>query len=693
MVILKHIEKDHGIPLKREKISFDLWENFVRWKDEEETKTFCRYVKRTTSKLKFEDVIYYYCERRGFHLPPGHRKRREWSHGSKKINGYCPAKIIVRRHLINGDITANYCSSHLHSIEPKNLKYSRFSENIKNEVAQKLVAQVPIDQILKEVRTSKSKEYLEKGQMMTRKDILNIARSNNVRNLNRKSVKNAVEIETFTEKHSESILLYKKQGEILDNCSELRPEDFVLIYMNKKQKEYFQRFGNNILATDETHGLHEYGFVLHTLMVLDDFDQGFPACFLFTNRNDETVIELLFQCIKKEIGPLNVNTFMSDMQEKCFNAYLKVMEHKPNFFLYCTWRVRKEWKQNLAKIKDVVKKRETEQKLCFLQESNDVSVFEQNLTEFCSNFDPDLTDFMEYFQSHFVNTTKQWAYCYRQYSGINTSMVIKNFHRQIKHNFGNGSQITRLQDGLALIESYLEYREQNDLIFNIKGHIPTKVLMLRKAHDKAKQHLDIGVGIRRSDDNDNGWIVESFSSSSTEYIVTSCGDCVPDCKLMCENCFCCTHMFKCTCLENSIRNIMCKHIHAVCLQQVLEQEIVQPVGSESEMIIEDDISISSPFAVYLLTDDEVGPESNEKREIKFKAENGNNNEEEKKVNLVDVSEQNKKLFESIMTVVASSPTKNKFVRKALEDLEAAVLAMQDHEWEFDDYSTEEKFLP
>lgn len=679
--ILKHIENDHGILVKRESVSFQSWENFLQWKDEVEAKNFCRFVKRTTTKLKFEEVTYYYCERRGFHVPIDHRKRRERSTGTKKINGYCPAKIIVRRNMSASQIKASYCSSHTHPIEPENLKYSPFSKSIKNAVAEKLAAQIPIDKILKDVRSNKSKEFLEKNQMMTRKDILNIARSKKLQNLNRRSVKNAVQVESFAMQHSESVLLYKREGEILYNCSELKKEDFVLIYMNKKQKENLQKFGNNVLAMDETQGLDEYGFFLHTLMILDNFDQGFPACFLFTNRNDQIIIELLFQCIKDEIGILNANTFMSDMQDKYFNAYFKIMKHKPNFYLYCSWCVKRAWKHNLSKIRDVEKKEETRKKLYFLQESNDVSVFEEKLIEFCNDLDTDLLDFMMYFQNNFVNSKEQWAYCYRQYSGINTNMVLKNFYRQIKHNFGNGSKITRLEDGLALIENYLEHREQSDLINNIKGHLSKKVIMLRKAHDQAKNHLDTKVGIRKCEDNGASWIVESFSTSNTEYIVTNCGDCVPDCKLMCDKCFCCTHMFKCSCQENSIRNIMCKHIHAVCLQQVIEQEIVDIVNSEPEEDVEDDISISSPIAVYQLTEDEViEPESVE-------------NYEEPKME--DVSEQNRKHFESIMALVASSPTKNDFIHKALRELEAEILTMRDQEWKIEDYEcdTEEKFIP
>jgi len=56
------------------------------------------------------------------------------------------------------------------------------------------------------------------------------------------------------------------------------------------------------------------------------------------------------------------------------------------------------------------------------------------------------------------------------------------------------------------------------------------------------------------------WTVKS-ESLEEEYLVKKCEPCA--CKVICVACKICVHLFSCTCYDYTIKNNMCKHIHAV----------------------------------------------------------------------------------------------------------------------------------
>lgn len=118
----------------------------------------------------------------------------------------------------------------------------------------------------------------------------------------------------------------------MDEYHQLHSDDFVLIIMNSGQLSTFKKFANDCICVDGTHGVNSYQFELHTLLVLDDLRQGFPCCFCISNRSDETIMTLFFDCVKKESGLIQAKVFMSDMADMYYNAWSKVMSETQ--FLY-----------------------------------------------------------------------------------------------------------------------------------------------------------------------------------------------------------------------------------------------------------------------------------------------------------------------------------------------------------------------
>ena len=92
-----------------------------------------------------------------------------------------------------------------------------------------------------------------------------------------------------------------------------------------------------------------------------------------------------------------------------------------------------------------------------------------------------------------------------------------------------------------------------------KGKISGRLTTIRKRHltsNKLSSHLVSEAG-------DCEWRVKS-TEADHEYTVTlESTTCQTECRLLCNDCGICIHMFSCTCLDFLINYTICKHIHLV----------------------------------------------------------------------------------------------------------------------------------
>lgn len=89
---------------------------------------------------------------------------------------------------------------------------------------------------------------------------------------------------------------------------------------------FYLRFGDDCICVDGTHGLNGYGFELHTILVIDDMREGYPAAFFISNRSDAEVMKFFFSCVETHIDKkIRPRVFMSDMADAYYNAWVEVM--------------------------------------------------------------------------------------------------------------------------------------------------------------------------------------------------------------------------------------------------------------------------------------------------------------------------------------------------------------------------------
>lgn len=103
--------------------------------------------------------------------------------------------------------------------------------------------------ILDEIRNSFSNE-LERIHLLTRQDIVNIAKYFNLKRDYMCHTDDAVSVDMWVNKVSgpDSPVIYYKPQDKTSIDIPLEKDDFILVLMNSAQSEIFQKFGNNIIC-------------------------------------------------------------------------------------------------------------------------------------------------------------------------------------------------------------------------------------------------------------------------------------------------------------------------------------------------------------------------------------------------------------------------------------------------------------
>lgn len=347
--MVQHYASEHDIAVQREELSFEDEKQFEEWKLSVEKRDYNQFTRNTGVKTSADGVrkLTYSCFRDGSFKTRGVGARQEKILGSNKINGCCPSKIVAR-FLPTGRVNVDYVKTHVG--HTNDLGRMKLSKNEREEVAKNIASNVKLPKILDSVRDSIAFTELERGDLLTLKDIHNIARdyfleAEGVRDKNDSTSVHSW-VSEMQETDGNTIVFYKSQGTLSEKFPQLKKEDFVLILMNDSQLDVLKKFGERCVCADSTHGMNPYGFDLTTVLTLDDLHEGFPTTFMFSNRTDTEMLTVMFSTIKESLGhALVTDVFMSDMADEFYNAWTAVMG-PPKHRLFCAWHVDRAWRKN-----------------------------------------------------------------------------------------------------------------------------------------------------------------------------------------------------------------------------------------------------------------------------------------------------------------------------------------------------------
>lgn len=156
-----------------------------------------------------------------------------------------------------------------------------------------------------------------------------------------------------------------------------------------------------MICVDGTHGTNGYDFTLITVMIVDEYGEGFPVAWCLSNREDQLLLLNFFDALKKRVGIVSPTWFMSDLAEQFYNAWVGVFGINPQK-LVCTWHVDRAWRENLRQLKNSELEALVYHNLRVLLEESDDRKFElllnQTITEL--NKSPTTASFGKYFEAH-----------------------------------------------------------------------------------------------------------------------------------------------------------------------------------------------------------------------------------------------------------------------------------------------------
>ena len=233
---------------------------FLQWKANFEKKTgtffYC------SKKKKGSARTYYKCNRSGFYSSVSKGLRHLKVQGTRKINSWCPASILVTS--TDGKVYVKFYKNHVgHETELKHISLPRSD---RETIAGFISLGLRKNSILQRIRASWTDENMERIHLTSAKDLENIAKSFNLSCDVKRDKNDLISVESLVEEMKNSdydpILLWKDPDESNDN--------FMLAISTKGQRYLLELHSDNIIAIDSTHVTNDYDFQLTTIMIVDE---------------------------------------------------------------------------------------------------------------------------------------------------------------------------------------------------------------------------------------------------------------------------------------------------------------------------------------------------------------------------------------------------------------------------------------
>ena len=311
------------------------------------------------------------------------------------------------------------------------------------------------------------------------------------------------------------VLLYKPQGKnkTFDN---LHANDFVLAIQTPMQADMMKALGNEkVVCIDATHGTNGYDFLLITVLVTDEFGEGYPVAWCLSNRTDLTLLLSFFKSIKNRTGVIIPKWIMTDDADQYYSAWVGVFGLGPQKLL-CTWHVDRAWRGHLNSIRNKEMAQKVYHNLRVLLEETDESKFERLLLETQKQMSKSTQteEFLKYFKTYYTTRRREWALCYKRSSHINTNMYVEAFHRVIKYLYLKGKTNKRVDKCIQMLLKYERDKCFERLTKIEKGKLSGRITTIMRRHTASRK---LSATLIESVD-DVTWKVKS-SDSQHDYTV------------------------------------------------------------------------------------------------------------------------------------------------------------------------------
>ncbi|GBN34017.1 hypothetical protein AVEN_26662-1 [Araneus ventricosus] len=561
----EHLKLLHGKDFTFNELEFMTYDEFFKWKLKFENDNQVQFIKPSgLKKRKHGYIQYFHCFRSGKYHNKGQGKRI--TQRSEKIGNICTAeiKMYIRE---NGKITAKVCNTHYGHGD--SLSYMKLTEAEKKTIAHSLKMKIDIPVILEKLRNDMLESpNLARIHLTTRQDIKNIQRNFGLSVERHRDDATSVRLmieEMATLDGDNPVLGFKFQGSVPPEYENFLENDFIIVLQNPLQKEMLKKFGNNVVCLDSTHGTNAYNFKLITILIIDEFGEGFPAAWCISNREDYTALKKFFGLVKKNLAEdLTTKFFMSDDAPAFHNAWVDVFgfsEHK----LLCSFHFDKIIRSQVNRlISDKIKACEVYKILSIIFSKTGEEQFLTMFEKFKSDLivDKDTENFGNYFLTNYEHRVKEIAKCYRLGSPVTTNNHLESFYKDLKYNFLCGKSNKRLDHCFYKLMEYIKNKGCQRIIKLERGKISSQIRTILSRHKRSFQ-LDFN---QISKETEDSYIVKGEKSNYNVEVKEQ--SCSKTCSVKCSECNICIHEIKCSCLDSVVNVTICKHAHLVCRKRI-----------------------------------------------------------------------------------------------------------------------------
>ena len=239
--LVNHLQENHSISIHMEALEFESFDQFISWKEKEETNTHSWYVQHCAPlDINGKEHWYFYCNRSGKYSQRGKGERGMKSQGTSKTISHCSAHIKAIRDIKTDQVSVQYTSTHYnHNTQ---LCHLRIPNSTRMMIASKLKKGITTERIIDDIRDFSETKHISRKHLVSRKDITNIQKQYNIEGI-RKHPNDLISVYTIIEEMEtldyNPIVLFKQQGELpSDLCKNLSKQRFFACYSNRVSTRY-----------------------------------------------------------------------------------------------------------------------------------------------------------------------------------------------------------------------------------------------------------------------------------------------------------------------------------------------------------------------------------------------------------------------------------------------------------------------
>ena len=160
-----------------------------------------------------------------------------------------------------------------------------------------------------------------------------------------------------------------------------------------------------VICIDTTHGTNGYDFTLISVLIVDEYGEGFSVAWVISNWEDQILLMNFFRALKRRIVVVSPAYIMSDLAEQFHTAWMAMFGNSPTK-LVCVWHVDRAWRENIQHLSDHQLQVRVCHNLRLLLEGTDKQKFELLLKQTLEHLKSsnDTKPFAKYFEIHIKKT-------------------------------------------------------------------------------------------------------------------------------------------------------------------------------------------------------------------------------------------------------------------------------------------------